>query len=208
MSSPFRSTGDLLVVVTWTALAVAALLAGLAPSPLRAALALPLVVVYPGYALLAVLFPERPGDDPGFEEDGASITGTERFALSVVVSLALVPMVAFVLNYAGFGVQLRPILLAVGGLIVGLGVLGFISRLRVPAERRYGVPVLGWLGRTGGRYLSTDRRDLTNAPALVPSSGSLRFLNVLFVLSLLTLAGTAGYAAVNPPANDDPFTEF
>lgn len=208
MSSPFRSTGDLLVVVTWTALAVAAIFSGLAPSPIRVILTLPLVVLFPGYALLAVLFPERPGEDPGFEENGASITGTERFGLSVVVSLAIVPMTAFVLNYAGLGVRLQPLALAIGGLIIALGLLGFVTRLGVPEERRYGVPIVGWFDRAGERYFTTGRGNRQGGIGLAPTSGGGKFFNMLFVVSLLTLAATVGYATVVPPANDDPFSEF
>lgn len=209
MKNPFRAIGDLLVVVTWTFFAVAAVLSGVAPSPLRTVLTLPLVLLFPGYALLAFLFPERAETGAGVDGGGgADITTVERFALSVAASLAFVPMTAFVLNYASSGIRLRPLLLAVGGATIVLASLGYVRRLRLPVRRRHHVPLGSWVGAAAGQFLSADRSDLRNAPPLKPTTGGQRFLNLVFVASLLVLAATAGYAAVTPPSNDEPFTEF
>lgn len=209
MRNPFQAIGDLLVVVAWTFLAVAAVLSGSPPSPLRTALTLPLVLLFPGYALLAFLFPERAERGPGVSERaGVNITSVERYALSVVLSLVLVPMIAFVSNYTGAGIRLRPLLLAVGGATIVLAALGYVRRLRLPVQRRHSVPLFGWLGGATERFLSTGRRDLRNAPPLKPATGSQRLLNMVFVASLLLLAATAGYAAVTPPGDEEPFSEF
>lgn len=209
MSSSFRSTGDLLVVLAWTAFALAALLSGLPPGRLRTVIALPLVVLFPGYALLAFLYPERPGATAGTEGDvGTGITSVERLALSVVTSLAIVPMIAFVINYSSYSLRLRPLAVAVGAVTIGLTVFAFASRLGQPTERRYHVPAFAWLGGVASDFLSRGRRDLRDAPPLKPTTGTQRFLNLIFVVSLLALVATAGYAAVTPPANDEPFTEF
>lgn len=209
MSSSVRSTGDLLVVLAWTAFTLAALLSGLPPGALRTVVALPLVVLFPGYALLAFLYPERPGTTAGTEGGvGTGITGVERFALSVVASLAIVPMIAFVVNYSSYSLRLRPLVLAVGAVTIGLTVFAFASRLGQPADRRFHVPAFAWLGGVGNDFLSRARRDLRNAPPLKPRTETQRFLNLVFVVSILALVATAGYAAVTPPANDQPFTEF
>lgn len=199
---------DLVVVLGWTAFAGAALYAGLPPGPLRVALALPLVLVFPGYALLSALFPDRPTAEHLTEQQGgASLGGIERLALSVALSLALVPMVAFVANYTSYGVRFRPLLAAVVVVTLALTVVGFVRRLALDADRRYGFSPLGWLSGASSRFLSTSR-DLRESPPLKPTSGGQRMFNVLFLVSLLTLTATAGYAAVSPPANDQPFTEF
>lgn len=205
MSSLFRSTGDVLLVVVWTAFTVAAVLAGLG-GPLRVVLALPLVVLFPGYALLAFLFPERSGTNS--EESGASITAVERIALSVVVSLALVPLLAFVVNYTSYGLRLRPLLVTVGGVIAALALLAYLARVRLPVEHRFGVHVFAWLAGGTSRFLSTERRSLRDSLPLQATTETQRLLNLLLVASVLTLIATAGYAAVTPPANDDPFSEF
>lgn len=205
MSRLLRSTGDLILLLAWTSFTVEAVLSGLGSGVFRTALALPLVVMFPGYALLALLFPERDGSG---DEDGASITDVERFGLSVVVSLALVPMLAFVVNYTSYGLRLRPLLLTVGGVTAGLALLGYLRRLRLPVERRFGVHPLAWLASGGRRLLSTEHRSLRDTRPLQPTTETRRLLNVLLVVSVLALVATAGYAAVTPPANDDPFTEF
>lgn len=206
MSSLFRSTGDLLLVVVWTSFAIAAILFGFGVGTLRAALALPLVVLFPGYALLAALFPEK--REGGDRKTGASITGIERASLSVVVSLALVPMLAFVVNYTPYGLRLRPLLLTIGGVTVVLALLALLVRIRLPVEHRFRVPAVAWLAAGSSRFFGNDRRTLRDTRPLQPTSETTRLLNLLLVVSVLALVATAGYAAVTPPGNDDPFTEF
>lgn len=204
-----RSAVDLFVVVGWTIAAVVAALSGVG-GWLRAALALPLVVLFPGYALLAVLFPAAPGDQRARRsgpEARATFTDLERLAFSVAASVALVPAVAFVLSYTRFGVRLRPVALAVGGLTVALSVLAFLARLSVPAERRAGLPRdlgLGYLPA----YLSGRREGLGSSAPFEPTSGTHRLLNVVFVVAIVVFAASVGYAAVAPSGDDRTFTEF
>lgn len=207
MSRPLRSTGDLLVALAWTLAVGAAVLAGLPPGTTRTVLAVPLVVLLPGYSLVSALFPEALGTDTADEDGTMSLTGVERFGLSVVLSLVLVPMVGFVVNYT-YGFFVRPLLLAVCGLTVFLALVGILRRLALPTERRYAVTPGAWFDETTGAFLSMSRRDLRVSPALKPSTSGQQLLNVFFVVSLLTLAATAGYATVTPTQDDDPFSEF
>ena len=64
------------------------------------------VLFLPGSALIEALYPKK--DD--LEE-------LERFALSVGLSLALSPLVGFVLNYTPWGIRLDPIIIALSLLI-------------------------------------------------------------------------------------------
>lgn len=204
-----RSAADLFVVVGWTIAAVVAALSG-AGGGLRVALAVPLVVLFPGYALLAVLFPANPGDQRARRsgpEARATLTDLERLAFSVAASLAMVPLIAFVLNYTRFGVRLRPVALAIGGLTVVLSVLAFVARMSVPAERRAGLPRdlgLGFLPA----YLSRRRENLGNPAPFEPVTGGQRLLNVVFVVAIVVFAASVGYAAMTPSGDQEPFTEF
>lgn len=99
---------DLLAVVAATALADAAVLSLPAGSPLRVAAGLPLLFFLPGYGVLAVLFPAyHDGDPTDGPRDWSDLPGREtlapfeRLALSVGVSVALVPLV-------GLGVAVSP----------------------------------------------------------------------------------------------------
>jgi hypothetical protein len=56
------------------------------------------VLYLPGFSLIRLLFPK-----------GKEIDSLERFALSIGLSLALVPLIGLVLNFAPWGIRLAPI---------------------------------------------------------------------------------------------------
>lgn len=110
-----RYLDDLIAI--WAASAVLlALIALLPESPLRIALGLPFVLFFPGYTLIAALYPRR--DD---------LDGIERLALSLGLSLAVVPLIGLVLNYTPWGIRLTPI-------VAGLSL--FIAGCSLAAARR------------------------------------------------------------------------
>lgn len=93
-----RDLDDLIAIVAATAVLLG--LIALAPtSPVRVVLGLPFVLFFPGYTLVAALYPRR--DD---------LEGIERLALSLGLSLAVVPLIGLVLNYLPWGIRLVPIL--------------------------------------------------------------------------------------------------
>jgi uncharacterized membrane protein len=97
------ATIELPVAFVLTALGVATvLLEAPATYPLTYILTLPLVLFVPGYALMAVIYPP-------------SLMGPlERFALSIAASVAVVPMMAFLLAGSTFGLTRNSILIAIG----------------------------------------------------------------------------------------------
>jgi len=68
-----------------------------------------LVLFLPGYALIETLYPK--------EED---LTPLERLALSIGLSLALVPLIGLILNYTPWGIRLDPIIIALTTLTLTL----------------------------------------------------------------------------------------
>jgi uncharacterized membrane protein len=62
------------------------------------------------------------------------------------------------------------------------------------------------LASSWSHYVVGDADGRTSAP-LVPKTSAHRLLNVLLVVSLLTLAASVGYAALTPPGDDTGFTE-
>lgn len=204
-----RSAVDLFVVVAWTIVAVVVILSG-GGGGLRVALALPVVVLFPGYALLALLFPASPGDQRARRsgpDARATLTDLERLTFSVAASLALVPLVAFTLNYTPFGIRLHPMTLAIGGLTVALAVAAFLVRLSVPAERRAGLPHDLGLGNLPA-YLLGRREGLGSPAPFEPASETQRLLNIVFVMAIVVFVASAGYAALAPSGDEEPFTEF
>ena len=63
-----------------------------------------LVLFIPGYALIEALYPKRELDE------------LTRFALSIGLSLALVPLTGLVLNYTPWGIRLLPVIVSIAGL--------------------------------------------------------------------------------------------
>ena len=118
---------DLLLEVTvaWLT-AIVVLLDG--PTPLRIVLGLPFIFFFPGYAVVALLFPSRDGVD-----------GVERIALAFGVSVALVPLIALVLDRSRWSIALTPIVVALLVVTTIAGVLAGYRRARYPPIRRYTV---------------------------------------------------------------------
>lgn len=63
------------------------------------------VLFLPGYVIVEALYP-RPGE----------LTPLERLALSIGISLAVVPLVGLLLNYTPFGIRLVPVVLSLATL--------------------------------------------------------------------------------------------
>jgi len=82
------------------------------------------VLFIPGYVAVEALFPK-----------GRDLDSIERFALSVGLSLALVPLVGLLLNYTPWGIRLAPIVISLVILTVGLAVIAFSRRYRLSVQR-------------------------------------------------------------------------
>ncbi len=82
------------------------------------------VLFIPGYVAVEALFPK-----------GRELDSIERFALSVGLSLALVPLVGLLLNYTPWGIRLTPIVISLVILTIGLAVIAFARRYRLSVER-------------------------------------------------------------------------
>ena len=82
------------------------------------------VLFVPGYVTVEALFPK-----------GRELDSIERFALSVGLSLALVPLVGLLLNYTPWGIRLTPIVISLTILTVGLSVVALAREYRISAMR-------------------------------------------------------------------------
>lgn len=165
--------------------------------PLRAVLGTLLVVFLPGYALLAILFPERHAAAAGSASslralllgaaggESRAPTAPTRVALSVALSIALVPLVG--LATAGLLGGFRPGLVAQVVLAltaVGVGG-GGLRRAARPRERRFVVPT-----QPLGRRFSLSTPDSA--------------LNVFVVASMVVALLALGFAFVVPAQGPGP----
>jgi len=199
---------DLATVVVITGFALLVIVTG-GDGWLRTALTVPLVTILPGYALFAFLYPgngseairtfdenERGLHNPLPGKEG--IDPVERFALSVVASVVLVPLIALGANFTPWGITLTPILFGTAGFTLLLSFGALVRRARLHPEERY-TP-------TPSRVISNVLYSAPRSEFAGDNSRTRRF-NILLVASLLLLAGSVGFAAVNPPQSEG-FTEF
>jgi len=93
--------------------------------PVRILFALPLVLFSPGYTLVSALFPKK-----------KDLSGIERAALSLGLSIVIVPLLGLMLNYAPWGIRPATIWGAVFFLTAVMSVLALQRRKRIlPGER-------------------------------------------------------------------------
>ena len=93
---------------------------------LRIILGIPIAIFLPGYAFLEALFPKK-----------MQISGIERVIWSFILSLAIVPLIALILNFTPLGVRLEPVLYATSGFIVFASIIAWLRRRRLPIEERF-----------------------------------------------------------------------
>lgn len=161
------------------------------------------VLFAPGYALVAVLFPERPsprdhdtaaahGDTDSNVGNGRRLRTTERVLLAVGASVCLVPLVGIVIAFTPWQVGPAPVLGAVGVGTTVLAVGAVVVRRQVPPQERFNPGV----ARTVREYRSR-----------LDSGESESVLSVLLVVAVVVAAGGIG-AAVLTTERGEQFTEF
>jgi len=176
---------DLKSIYLWIFLALAGIYVPvISESPLRVVFVLPFILFVPGYLLIAALFPAN-GD----------LEGLERFALSMGLSIAIVPLLGLALNYTPWGIRLDPIVVT---LVIFSLVVGFIAQFRrreLPRENRFTVPV--------GAYLVTMKEEFTGGSV----SRTDRVLSIVLIAAVLVAVATTVFIVV-VPKEGEKFTEF
>ncbi|MDW5562335.1 MAG: DUF1616 domain-containing protein [Methanomassiliicoccus sp.] len=150
-------------------------------NPGRIIIGLPFILFFPGYGLISTLFPEK-----------GSLDLIERIALSFGVSIAIVPLIGFGLNYTPFGIRLEPILASL--IIFNITFC-----------------VAGMWRRTASKdpYLPFDpRTTYTSAMGRFNSEGKVdKVLTVVLVIAILSSVIALIYVVAFPKQGES-FTEF
>ena len=129
----------IIVVLSLVLVPLALLTSGVA----RIILGLLFVLFFPGYTLIAALFPRK-----------GSLSGVERLALSLGLSIAVVPLIGLVLNYAPWGITACSFLFSILGFVVIMAAIALYRRRRLPSEVRFEPdlkirpPALSWRKRS------------------------------------------------------------
>lgn len=88
------------------------------------------VLWLPGYSFTKALFPKRIMKT----ESSGDLDPVERVALSIGLSIALVPMVGLLLNYTPWGIRLTPIVTSLFALTTAFAAAGVIREHQVNTE--------------------------------------------------------------------------
>ena len=175
---PTRRELDLLLVVASSLVLAAIILAVPSASAARIILGLPFVLFFPGYTLVAALFPRK--DD---------LDAIERVALSLGLSIAVVPLIGLALNYSPWGIRINPILAFVTLFIVLAAAAALVRRRMLPADIAFSVAIDVQLPRWSQVRLAD------------------RFLAVGIVIALVAL-GVTTYFVATSRGSSESFTEF
>lgn len=138
-------------------------------APLRVVLGLAYVLFVPGYCLSAAIFPrQRELDSP------------ERLAVSFGLSVAIVPMLAFILGRLPWGLQVWSMIIALGIVILAGMIVGAFRRGRLDPSERFqlfeGADLGDWWHTQGrAERIGTGVLGLALAAVLV-SMGAILFL--------------------------------
>lgn len=84
-----------------------------------------IVLFLPGFVTVEALYPEEDELEP-----------LERLALSIGLSLAIVPLIGLLLNYTPWGIRLTPIAASLSTYIVGVGFIAEYRKYRLTMLKR------------------------------------------------------------------------
>jgi uncharacterized membrane protein len=158
---------DILALLAATALLILVIV--LLPSnAARIVLGLPFLLFFPGYILVAALFPRR-----------TDLDGIKRVALSFLLSIVVVPLTGLVLNYTPWGIGLYPILISIF-ILIASAIAWYRRTTYLPAERfkvelRPKMPALFKAANTFDRVLT-----------------------IVLILAILGVTGTLAYTVAKP----------
>jgi uncharacterized membrane protein len=119
---------DILICIVWSFLLLPLVLFKIG-GVIQIVFGLVFTLFIPGYVLIFVLFPTRKTDK--------GIDTLQRIALSFGFSIAVVPLIAFGLNYTPWGVQLESITLFLTYFVLIFAVLGLYLWIKTPVEKRF-----------------------------------------------------------------------
>ncbi|MEF8779268.1 MAG: DUF1616 domain-containing protein [Haloferacaceae archaeon] len=165
----------------------------------------PLLLFVPGYVLLLVLFPASPEAAPAGGDRRRStrtLDGAERAALSVGSSVALLPLVGFVM-FLAFGSVTGPLVPILSAFtLVGL-VAGVLRRRAVPEGRRFVVPFGRW-----ARKATAGVTEVSRSRALVNLFLGVCVASVILVLAMGLAAPQSDTAMTNVAIGTGTGEEF
>ena len=150
----------------------------LTTGPVRIVLGIIFVIFFPGYTLMAALFPRK---------DKPDVVG--RVALSFVLSIALISLIALALNYTSWGIRTNPIVVGIAVFSSITSLIAIYRQTRLPEDQRLVFPLH------------------TKLPKWKSKSTLDKVLMVVLTITILAGIGGLSYMFSNPRVQEK-FTEF
>ena len=200
-----RDLADILAVAVLVALANGVVLwPGTDWTLVRAAIGLVFVLILPGYAVIAALFPEA-GHSPtaddqstllnrGTDSGGRGIDAVERVSLSFALSIAIVALLVIGVSLSPVGITVQSTMVTISLFTLIVSAVAGIRRMRLPVAERFRVPIRRALASGSAAVFRTDSR----AEAI---------LNVALAVAIVLAMGTLTFAVLAPPSGEQ-FSEF
>jgi uncharacterized membrane protein len=129
-----------------------------------------LVSFVPGYVVVAALFPGAP------TPERSEIDWIERVALSIGLSLAIVPLLGLLLNFTPWGIRFGPMISAIILITTLVGSVAYWRRIRLPPEQRLSLTISIVLPDWGVRSLYEKALTMVLAASMVIAGGTLAYV--------------------------------
>jgi uncharacterized membrane protein len=174
---------DLLIIFLTTLVTLVFILTPkLDDTSIKTILGLFLILLLPGYSLIAALYPKK--DD---------LDVIERVGLSFGLSIVITALIGLALRYTQWGTKLTPILILLSVFTVIMAIIGYIRRKRVPEGDKFYVNFSGFLSSIKHMFK-------------VESKTS-KIISIILLLSIILAVSTTAYILINPKQGET-FTEF
>jgi len=167
-----RHMGDLLSINICAALLIFSI-TFLPAGYLRIILGFPFMLFFPGYALIAALFPGR-----------GALEVIERVAFGCGLSLAMLILVGLILDKTAWGIGLYPTVICLGILTFSHSLIAWHRRKLVPEEERFTVSINPSL------------------PTWIRQSPVEKMLFGTFIITIVGVIGAGSYILTMPRANE------
>lgn len=167
-----------LLAIDFISILLIIVIAILPANALRIILGLPFILFFPGYTLIAALFPRK-----------TELSGTERAALSFGLSIVVALLIGLVMNYTPWGIELYPLLSSLTVFILATSLIAWYRRLSLPFGESFSIAInVSFL-----RWTAISRWD--------------KLLSISLILLILGAIGSLAYSMATPKSSEK-FTEF
>lgn len=173
-----RPMVDVFICIIWSLILLPIALTNIEGN-IRIILGLPILFFTPGYMLSFILFPLR--------KTKIFIDTIERLALSLALSMAIIPLIGIVLNYSPFGLTLEPILITLTVYIIGAGLIALYRWYNTPSKEKV-ITKLDISPPNLGKNLDT-------------------VITIILIASIITAPFSLAFVILSPRM-DETYTEF